>query len=191
MQKPVDFVSTLINLELEKVQSSGPVSYMVEKVNERNPLKPSVDYQKQVRQLNKRAKYLKAMKRQFSKKAKSDQIAATITSQLEKRLFEIHSRLAYLKVQENAHALLKCSSPCNLLIPGSGNAVRTLAYGIKFVNVAHFHLFQPNKLEEMLRVIKEISLASSVSYSSQFFYDKIRSLKDYLTYPSFRSLVYY
>lgn len=177
---------------LELIEKKGLSHYIFEKLQERNPFQTSSEYQKEVKTLTKNLMILKGIKKQFRTqliKQKNNKIQNKYQD-LNQRIANLQYKLNYLEREELGLTLLKWATPCNLILPGSGDTIRTLSYTFKMANAINYY-FQNHFQDKITAVGKEITISYSVSAITQVVYDTIQSLKKYLTYENFRSVFYY
>lgn len=189
---PINKGIDAVNAEYQSIQEKGTACYIFDKIQERNPFKASHNYKKESKALAKKITILKQMKKSFTAlwKEQQDPVMQNKLVRIGKRIQELETRLQYLHIEERGQTLLKWAAPCNLILPGSGDALRFPAYSLKFMNAAYYY-FQQGSLDEIKRVAQAFTFASVTSQATKYVYQHIKSLKDYLTYPNFKALFTY
>lgn len=171
MNKIIETTSTFAKQEIERIQAKGTVSYVVEKIIDLNPLKQSVGNQKEIRDLNKRVKALRAIRARLISVAKQEKSSDDRIASITKRLREIKDRLQFLKLNDKSDTILKWSTPCNLIAPGTGDIVRTAAYGLKVFNAAK--CLQTKQFDKAKSLIGELALASILLVATNVLYSNL------------------
>ncbi len=187
-----DKIHFSIHSQLATFQEKGTTFFILEKLQERNPLQSSSGYKKQSKALTKRLTILKKIKSQMSSRLKK-QDSLIVRNQLKnvgERITKLQILLHYLQIEETGQVILKLSTPCNFIIPGSGESLRMTGYCVKLAGATRYSIQACDRFSQVTQIAKEMTLAGSTTLISQFAYNKIRSLKESITYSDFRSLVY-
>jgi hypothetical protein len=171
------FVYRCVDTEIKLINQSGVKSYLVEKLQEKNPLRPSNAYKAEYPVLIKRIRRLKILQRHYKQLLREGIGNTGETEQkltnLNKKIIEYSTKLNLLSAQEKASKLHKLVTPCNLILPGSGNVVRVAAYTVRVISILKQKI---HKMEEMKSVTKEISLTGSITTLSVCAYQTIKHL---------------
>lgn len=172
------------------IKEMGMGNYLISKLQERVPFKSSSDYQNRHRTFQKRIKHLKSIRHKFDTQLKY--APSTNTQQnilnVSQSILALSFELNYMERQESLQNLLKLTTPCNLFIPGVGDTLRLLAYVLKMFNALDYYA-KLHSSQEIERVVKDIMITGILTLASRLVYDKMSSLKQYLSFSSFRSLI--
>jgi hypothetical protein len=177
---------------VEFIQKKGLSQFIFNKLEERNPFHSSPEHTKQVKVLTKNLSILKGIKKHFIARLierRNDELQHKLHN-LNHRIVHLTYHLNYLKQQEQGMMILKWATPCNLILPGTGNIIRTAAYTLKLINVCK-SFFYNRREEELRQFLQEITIAHTVSVITTGIYDTIHHIKKLITYENFRSIFYY